>query len=155
MVREGGSFGVEEVKVWGPNVLSFQLQVGEKEEERWHCVGAYLPPSDKAGDAQRLMTAAIRAVPDGARLMVLGDLNADLDSPRGRQEDVLTAEASEHDLVCATKQFRCWRRRRHVRGRWTFRRPTYTPEGERRWVRGKPDYALVRARDRRRVRSCR
>ena len=66
-------------------------------------VGGYLPPSDKAGDAQRLMTAAIRAVPDGARLMVLGDLNADLDSPRGRQEDVLAAEASEHDLVCATK----------------------------------------------------
>merc|ERR1711966_529919 len=87
--------------------------------------------------------------------MVLGDLNADLDSPRGRQEDVLAAEASEHDLVCATKQFRCRRKRRHVRGRWTFRRPTYTPEGDRRWVRSKPNYALVRARDRRRVRSCR
>ena len=105
MVREDGSFGVEEVKVWGPNVLSFQLQVGQKEEERWHCVGEYLPPSDKAGDAQRLMTAAIRAVPDGARLMVLADLNADLNSPRGkyRQEDVVAVEASEHDLVCATK----------------------------------------------------
>ena len=129
LVREDGLFGVEEVKVWGPNVLSFQLQVGEKEEERWHCVGAYLPPSDKAGDAQRLMTAAIRAVPDGARLMVLGDLNADLDSPRGREEDVLAAEASKHDLICATKQFRCPRKRRHVGGRWTFQRPTYTTEG--------------------------
>ena len=117
---------------------------GQKEEERWHCVETYLPTSDKAGDAQRLMTAAIRAVPDGARLMVLGDLNADLDSPRGRQEDVLAAEASEHDLVCATKQFRCRRKRRHVRGWWTFRRPTYTPEGERRWVRGKPDYRSCR-----------
>ena len=41
-----------------------------------------------------------------------------------------------------------------MHGRWTFRRPTYTPEGERRWVRGKTDYALVRARDWRRVRSC-
>ena len=40
MVREDGSFGVEEVKVWGPNVLSFQLQVEQKEEEWWHCVGA-------------------------------------------------------------------------------------------------------------------
>ena len=154
MVREIGSFGVDGVKVWGPNVLSFQLQVAQKEEERWHCVGAYLPPSDKVGDAQRLMTATIRAVPDGARLMVLGDLNADLDSPPGRQEDVLAAEASEHGPVCATKQFCCRRKRWHVRGRWTFRRPTYTPEGDRRWVRGKLDYALVRARDRRRVRSC-
>ena len=53
MVREDGSFGVEEVKVWGPNVLSFQLQVGQKEEERWHCMGTYLPSSNKAGDAQR------------------------------------------------------------------------------------------------------
>ena len=38
--------------------------------------------------------------------------------------------------------------------RWTFRRPNYTPEVERRWIPGKPDYTLVRARDRRRV-SCR
>ena len=155
MVREDGLFGVEEVKVWGPNALSFQLQVGQKEEEQRYCVGAYPPPSDKAGDAQRLMTAAIRAVPDGAQLMVLGDINADLDSPRGRKEDVLAAETSKHNLVCATKQFHCRQKRRHVRERWTFRHPTYTPEGERRWVRGKPNYALVSARDGGLVRSCR
>ena len=83
LVQEDGSFGVEEVKVWRLNVLSFQLQVGEKEEERWHYVGGYLPLSDKAGDAQRLITAVIHAVPDGARLMVLAGLNVDLDSPRG------------------------------------------------------------------------
>ena len=94
-------------------------------------MGAYLPPSDKAGDTQRLVMAAIRTRPDGARLMLFGDLNADLDSPRGRQEDVLAAEASEHDLVCTTKQFRCQRKRQHVRERWTFRHPTYTPEEER------------------------
>ena len=52
--------------------------------------------------------------------MVLADLNADLDSPWGRQGDVLAAEASKHTLVCATKQFCCRRKRRHVRGRWTF-----------------------------------
>ena len=34
LVREDGLFGVEEMEVWGSNVLSFQLQVGEKEEER-------------------------------------------------------------------------------------------------------------------------
>ena len=83
MVREDGSFGVMEVKVWEPNVLSFQVQVGQKEKDCWHCVGGYLPPSDKAGEAQRLLTAAIRAVPEGAQLMVLPDLNAKLDSLRG------------------------------------------------------------------------
>ena len=105
LVRENGPFSVEEVKVWGENVLSFELQVGEGDKEQWHCVGAYLPPSDKEGKAQRLMTAAIKAQPKGARLMVLGDLNANLDSPRGRQEDVLAAEVAEQDLVCATKHF--------------------------------------------------
>ena len=81
LVREDDSFGVEEVKVWGENVISFELQVGEGEKDRWHCVGAYFPPSDKEGKAQRLLTTAIRAQPEGVRLMVLGDLNADLDSP--------------------------------------------------------------------------
>ena len=42
LVKEDGSFRVEEVKVWEPNVLSFQLQVGEETEDRWHCVGRYL-----------------------------------------------------------------------------------------------------------------
>ena len=69
---------------------------------RTDCVGAYFLPSDKEGKAQRLLATAIRAQPEGARPMVLGDLNADLDSPRGRQEDVLAAEAAEHELVCAT-----------------------------------------------------
>ena len=153
-MREGGAFGIEEVKVWGENVLSFELQVGRGEEDRWHCVGAYLPPSDKEGKTQRLLTTAIRAQPADARLMVLGDLNADLDSPRGRQEDVLAAEATEQGLVCATKHF-LPARTRNMRGRWTFRRANRTPEGERRWVRGKPDYVLVKERDRQRVRSCR
>ena len=140
--------------MWGENVLSFKMQVGEGEKEQCHCMGAYSPPSDKEGKAQRLMTAAIWAQPEGARLIVLGDLNTNLDSPRGRQEDVLAAEATEQGLVCASRHFLS-RRMRHVRRRGTFRRPNYTPEGERRWIRGKPDYALVTARDRRRVRSCR
>ena len=80
-MRKDGSFGIEEVKVWGPNALFFQLQVGQEKENRWRCVGRYLPPLDKAGEAQRLLTAAIHAVPDGAWPMVLANLNADLDSP--------------------------------------------------------------------------
>ena len=84
--------------------------------------------------------------------MVLVDLNANLDSPRGRQKDVLAAEASKHGLACAAKYCWCQQKRRHMHGRWTFLRPTYTSEGERRWIHRKPDYALKRARDRRHVR---
>ena len=103
--------------------------MGLEKEDRWHCVEGYISPSDKAGEAQRLLAAAMRAVPEGARLMVLADLNADLDSPWGRQEDVvLAANANKHGLVCAIKQFWCQRKQRNMHGRWTFRRPTYTPE---------------------------
>ena len=143
------------MKVWGPNALSFQLQVGQEKGDRWHCVGRYLPPLDKAGEAQRLLTAPIHAVTGGTWLMILANLNADLDSLRGKQEDVMADKTSEHDLFCMTKQFWCRRKRQHMHGRWTFRLPNYTLEGERRWICGKPDYALVKARDRRRVRSCR
>ena len=121
MVKEDGSFEVMEVKVWGPNFLLFQLQVGQKEKDRWYCVGGYLPPLDKTGEAQHLLTVAIRAVPKGARLMVLADLNANLDSFWGRQADVLAAEADKYGLVCATKQFQCRRKRRRMHGQWTFR----------------------------------
>ena len=71
--------------------------------------GDISPPSDKEGEAQRLLTAAIRAQPEGAQLIIMAlvDLNPDLDSPRGRQEHVLVlaAGAIEHGLVCLTKQF--------------------------------------------------
>ena len=82
LVSEDGLFGVEEVKVWGPNIISFQLHVGLKNEDRWHCVGGYMSLSDKAEEAQRLLTAAIRAVLGVAQLIVLANLNADLVFPR-------------------------------------------------------------------------
>ena len=74
------------------------------------------------------MTVVIRAQPADAWLVVLGDLNTDQDSPRGRQEDALAAEATEHGIVCATKHFLS-KQTRHVRGQWMIRRPSYTPEG--------------------------
>ena len=68
-------------------------------------MGGYRPPLDKEGQAQRLLTAAIRAQPVDTRLMILGDLNTNLDSPSSRQKDVLAAESAEHRLVCAAKHF--------------------------------------------------
>ena len=41
LMREDGSFGVLEAKIWGPNVVSFQLQVGQKEEDHWACSGCW------------------------------------------------------------------------------------------------------------------
>ena len=55
---------------------------GEDKEERWYCVGCYLPLSDKKGEVQKLLTRAMQQQPSGTHLMVLGDLNANLDVPR-------------------------------------------------------------------------
>ena len=130
------------------------MQVGEEKEERWYCMGCYLPPSDKEGDAQQLLSHAMQGQPSGTRLLVLDKLKADLDVPQTTQEDVLAAEVAEHGVVCATRQF-VGRQTRHMRGSWTFLRSSYTKEGEQRWIWGKPDYVLAQEKDRRRLRSCR
>ena len=41
--RDGEAYEVEEHKVYGPNVLAFELVTGV---DRYYCVGAYIPPSD-------------------------------------------------------------------------------------------------------------
>ena len=59
-------------------------------------------------------------------------------------------------MECATRHFQV-RRRRHVRGRWTWRRAKEeaTRAGDRRWVRSRPDYILFPAQERRRIKRCR
>ena len=127
---------------------------GEDGEGAMVLRGVLPPPLDKEGEAQRLLSRAMKAQPDGTKLLVLGDLNADLDVPRTTQEDVLAAEMTELGLTCASRHY-VSASTRHVRGRWTFHQPSYTPEGGRRWMWGKPDYALMRKEDRKRLRSCR
>ena len=46
-VRENSLFRVENERVVGPNVISFEMVVAE--DERWFVVGCYLPPSDTGG----------------------------------------------------------------------------------------------------------
>ena len=152
IVRETEHFTVENVKVKGPNVISFQLVTGE--EERWHIVGAYFPPSDKNGKARRLAMAALDDAPGGTKPLLIGDLNSDLDFPRDRQEEILAADLEERGMRCATRGYRP-RRTRRVRGRWTWRHRRALPSGEATSVRSKPDYFLMRGVDRGRVRRCR
>ena len=90
----------------------------------------------------------MREQPKGTRLLILYNLNTNLDIPRTAQEDVLAAEMTDLGLSCSTRDY-VSSTTQYVRGRRTFSRPTYTPEGERRWARGKPDYALMRRKDRR------
>ena len=78
-------------------------------------VGCYFPPSDKEGKAQRLVEQALQDKPAGSMPLVIGDLNANLDAPRSRQEEVLAQNMGEHGLGCASRHFQV-RRGRHLRG---------------------------------------
>ena len=71
--REGAGFAVEEVRPYGPNVLSFEVVSGRR---RWYIIGCYLAPDD-AWTIERVVTA-LGDQPRGTALIVAGDLNTDL-----------------------------------------------------------------------------
>ena len=150
--RETKRFSVENAKVVGPNVISFLLITHKK--ERWHVVGGYFPPSDKEGAARRLAMEALDAAPKDAKPLFIGDLNSDLDFPRDRQEEILATDLGGRGLRCATRGFRP-RRTRKMRGCWTPRQTQTMQSGDRLNLRSKPDYFLMRDRDRGRGRRCR
>ena len=60
--------------------------------------------------------AALDAAPEGAKPLLIGDLNSDLDLPRDRQEEILSSDLEEWNLRCVTRGFRP-RRTRRTRGR--------------------------------------
>ena len=117
-------------------------------------MGCYFAPSDVEGNARRLAMEALDAAPAGSHPLLIGDLNANLDFPRTIQEEILSSDLRERDLRCATRSFRP-RRTRKMRGRWTWRQTRKMQSGDKLNLRSKPDYFLMRDRDRRRVKRCR
>ena len=97
-----------------------------------------------------------RDKPAGSMPLVIGDLNANLDAPRSRQEEVLAQIMGDHGLGCASRHFQV-RRGRHLQERWTWRRvkENATPLGDCRWVRGRPDHILIPEAEQKRVKNCR
>ena len=51
--REGADFAVEEVRPYGPNVISFEVVTSRR---RWYIIGCYLAPDD-ARTIERVVTA--------------------------------------------------------------------------------------------------
>ena len=85
-------FAVEAVQQFGPKVVSFQLVTGAR---RWYIVGCCLA-SDDTLTIERV-AEALRERPKEAKLMVAGDMNANLAEPEGdrRGEDIAEALATE------------------------------------------------------------
>ena len=67
--REGAGFAVEEVKPYGPNVISFEVVTGRR---KWYIIRCYLAP-DNAQTIERVVTA-LGDQPRGTALVVTGDL---------------------------------------------------------------------------------
>ena len=156
--RESKLYSLENAKVRGPNIITFELQVSKV---RYYVIGCYFPPSESGADRATTFAAVERLMqqtPKDSILMVLGDLNANLDEPRNEQEAQVAAAMDSKGLACAMRHFRVRTRRRcKLRGGWTWRkrRRKRRAESADAWYHSKPDYFLMPWRERRKIVRCR
>jgi exonuclease III len=113
--KESPLYELEEWKFWSPHVLSFRLITGEF---KFWVVGCYIPPTSLA--ELEFVRKACDAQPKGFKPLLIGDFNIDLDSPRDTRDEEIAEEIDFRELECLSAHF-LQRRRRHVRGRWTWR----------------------------------
>ena len=96
--REEAYFSVEEVRTYGPNVLSFKVVTGRRQ---WYIIGCYIAPEDSQ-TIERVVTA-LGDQPRGTALIVAGDFNTDLGemASNGRGIDIAAAitEAGLEDMT--------------------------------------------------------
>ena len=96
--REGAGFAVEEVRQYGPNVLSFEVVSGRR---RWYIIRCYIAPDD-AQTIERVVTA-LGGQPKGTALVVVGNLNTNLGEVdcdrRGAEISAALTEAGLEDMA--------------------------------------------------------
>ena len=96
--KEEADFAVEEVRPYGPNVISFEVLTGRR---RWYIIGCYLAPDD-ARTIDQVFTA-LGDQPQGTALIVAGDLNTDLGDMacdgRGTEIAAAITEAGLEDIT--------------------------------------------------------
>ncbi len=113
--RTSRRYEIEEVEMWGPNVLSFQLILGAT---RWYIVVCYIPPTNLT--TLMHVDEAWWACPKGCHPIFLGDLNVNLAAPRNKRDDTIANQVYAYALTNMSNHFR-QRCRRRSRGRWTWR----------------------------------
>ena len=89
--HEADYFTLEELRLHGPKVASFQLAPRGK---RWYAVRCYITPDDDS--TIEAVVAATSQKPCGADLLVIGNFNSDLESPEenARDEEISAALAT-------------------------------------------------------------
>jgi hypothetical protein len=111
------AFQVEAVKRHGPNVLSFKLVTAGI---RHPVFEVYIPPSDTDLHTLEYLLQALDSVEIGLEPIVMGDLNADLDSPKTEWVADIATEILLCGLVDMLSQFK--KRRRDVTYMWRQQR---------------------------------
>ena len=96
--REEANSAVEEVRTYGPNVLSFKVVTGRR---RWCIIRCYIAP-DNARTIERVVTA-LGYQPQGTALIVAGDFNTNLgemtSDGRGTEIAAAITEAGLEDMT--------------------------------------------------------
>jgi hypothetical protein len=96
-------FEVKLVLFHGPNTLTFQLTM---EDKQIYVVGTYIPPNCTRGveDIHR----AAEAYPAGCKLLVMGDLNINIGFPHDKWEEVIVDLLDEQGLVDLSRGYWLW-----------------------------------------------
>ena len=74
--RGTDNFAIKELHLHVMNVISFQMVTGRR---RWNVIGCYIAPINAS--IIEVVAATIRDQPYGAKLLMSGDLNANLQEP--------------------------------------------------------------------------
>jgi hypothetical protein len=132
------SFNIKLVMFYGPNMLTFQLKMGD---EQIYVVETYVPPNCTRGVED--ICRAAEACPAGCKLLIMGDVNANVGFPRDKWEEVIVDLLDELCLVDSSPGFRLQtpcRTATRARWMWSQRRETTRHYSQ-------PDYILARAEE--------
>jgi hypothetical protein len=109
--RESTAFQVESFRRHGGNVISFMVVTGAL---RQGVVGCYIPPSDTDLQTLHHLNEAFLRFPPGHTSWVLGDINANIQSPHNEWQAAITTELLSRGLIDALAHFRQRRRFRDL-----------------------------------------
>ena len=130
--REEADFAVEEVRTYGPNVISFEVVTGQR---RWYIIGCYIAPDDDW--TIEWIVTALGDQPQGTALIVTGYFNKDLgEMASDRRGTEIAAAITEAGLEDMTAHFLPRKRR------WGRELRTWSMVREGKAIQSRKDYIL-------------
>jgi hypothetical protein len=134
--RGNDLYEVEEMQIWGANLISLQLRM---DNAQFFVVRCYIPPSNL--ETLTDVKWAWQACPMGAHPLLVGNLNFNFCAPCTDCEEAITEQVEAMGLVDMSRHFyQCLGKR--LQGTWTWRM-----RREGRWISSQCDYFFGRETD--------